>query len=158
MTLTFASILLIILFIWVALLTYFLARMISHYNRLIGNTPKGTIKEILDTVLENQTKMSKDASTLEKQISAISDEMKLYIQRVGFVRFNPFADTGGSQSFTLAFLDSKNNGIVMTSLYTRTGGRWYIKHVKDGKGTDLELSKEEQTAVSKAKYIFELKG
>jgi hypothetical protein len=146
------------LIIWNAVITYFLARMIAHYNRLIGNAPKGTLKEILDTVVENEKGLKNHTDNLENKLAELISQTQMHIQKVGLVRFNPFADTGGSQSFTLAFMDGKNNGIVMTSLYTRSGGRWYIKHVRDGKGVGMDLSKEEQTAVSKAKFIIESKG
>jgi hypothetical protein len=158
MVLNIFSVLFIIVFIWMIILTYLNIRLTNHYNRLIGNTSKSTLKEILDAIITKQGLASGQVAKIEKQLNALEAETKMHIQKVGFVRFNPFADTGGSQSFTLAFLDGQRNGIVITSLYTRTGGRWYIKHVKDGKGVGLELSKEEQTAISQAKYIIESKG
>ena len=45
------------------------------------------------------------------------------IQRVGIVRYNPFEDTGGNQSFALALTDAKGDGFVISSLHTRTGTR-----------------------------------
>ena len=40
--------------------------------------------------------------------------------RVGLVRFNPFEDTGGNQSFALALLDGRGDGFVVSSLHSRT--------------------------------------
>jgi hypothetical protein len=48
-------------------------------------------------------------------------------------------------------LDKNDNGIVMTSLYARTGNRWYIKYIKAGSGLDVELSKEEKSAIKNTK-------
>ena len=53
-------------------------------------------------------------------------------QRVGLVRYNPFEDTGGNQSFALAMLDAKGDGWVMSSLHARTGTRFYAKAVIAG--------------------------
>ena len=50
-------------------------------------------------------------------------------QRVGLVRFNPFEDTGGNQSFALALLDAEGNGWVLSSLHARTGTRVYAKPI-----------------------------
>jgi len=152
------DILIIIEFSWIAVVTFLLVRTINHYNRLIGNSPKGTLKEMLDTILTEEDKLHQVTNRLEKDLHVLQLETKMHIQKVGIVRFNPFADTGGSQSFCLALMDSKNNGVVMTSLYTRTGGRWYIKHVVGGVGEGVDLSKEEQTAITKAKYIVDMKG
>ena len=43
----------------------------------------------------------------------------------------------------------------MTSLYARTGNRWYVKEVRSGKGKELELSKEEQSAIKRAQIDTE---
>lgn len=70
-------------------------------------------------------------------------------QRVGLVRFNPFEDTGGNQSFTLALLDAAGDGWVLSSLHARTGTRIYAKSLKGGRA-DAELSAEESAAIAQA--------
>jgi hypothetical protein len=104
----------------------------------------------LEQILSTQKKLRGETDDLYKTLEEVKKDGRLHIQRVGLVRFNPFSDTGGSQSFTLAILDGHNNGLVMTSLYARTGHRWYVKEVIAGKGKELALSKEEQAAIKKA--------
>jgi len=77
----------------------------------------------------------------------------LHIQKIGLVRFNPFKDTGGDQSFILSLLDAHNTGVVISGLYSRTGTRWYAKKVVVGKGSEHELSDEEVKAVHQARII-----
>jgi hypothetical protein len=36
-------------------------------------------------------------------------------QRIGLVRFNPFEDTGGNQSFASPLLDAEGNGWVLSA-------------------------------------------
>lgn len=74
----------------------------------------------------------------------------MHIQKIGLLRFNPFHDTGGDQSFILALLDSHDTGVVISSLHTRTGTRWYAKGVLSGRGQEHELSNEEQKAIKSA--------
>jgi hypothetical protein len=66
------------------------------------------------------------------------------------VRFNPFGDTGGDQSFVLALLNKESDGIVLSVLNGRTGARIYSKPVKKGAGAEYELSNEEKEAIKKA--------
>jgi len=68
---------------------------------------------------------------------------------VGLVRFNPFEDTGGNQSFALALTDATGNGFVVSSLHTRTGTRVYAKAIADGR-SDGALSEEETEALRRA--------
>jgi hypothetical protein len=65
------------------------------------------------------------------------------------VRFNPFSDTGGDQSFVIALLDGKNNGVVFSSLYTRGQPLVYAKPIEAG-ASRYQLSKEEADALARA--------
>ncbi|OGG05032.1 hypothetical protein A2Z33_07155 [Candidatus Gottesmanbacteria bacterium RBG_16_52_11] len=144
------------LVIWLIVISVKLFHLAAHYHRLATGTGKTSIQDVLNVLLDRQKQAGNSLSELEKRLEKIRSDSTLHIQKAGVVRFNPFSDTGGSQSFTLALLDALDNGIVMTSLYARTGNRWYIKHVHGGKGVELELSKEEKVAIQKARYVSEL--
>lgn len=136
-----------------AVLTLLVMRAISHYNRLSAGVTKAGLQEVLDAILRTLQSVRGKTEVLEKDVRILNKEGALHMQRVGIVRFNPFADTGGAQSFTIAFLNKKNSGVVMTSLYGRSSNRWYVKEVVDGRGANLALSKEEQEAIHSAEYI-----
>ena len=74
---------------------------------------------------------------------------QLAVSKLGLVRFNPFNDTGGNQSFCLALLDSHNSGLVISSIHARTGTRFYAKEIVAGKPSS-QLSEEEQAAYKQA--------
>lgn len=131
-------------------LTVLTIRMIRHYNHLTSGITKTGLRDILETMIGNDEEFRKRIRDSERAIAESNEEGKLHVQQMGIVHFNPFSDTGGSQSFSLALLDAKDNGIVITSLYARTGNRWYVKQVRAGKGTQLELSKEEEHAIKNA--------
>ena len=63
--------------------------------------------------------------------------------------YNPFSDTGGDQSFAIALLDSLGNGVVLSSLHSRTDTRVFAKAVQNGR-SKYQLSDEEQDAIKKA--------
>jgi hypothetical protein len=139
--------------IWLSIISVLLIRMISHYNRLSKGVTKQSLLEVLESMLNSLQDMKSRSVALEKVTRELQADGALHVQRIGIVRFNPFADTGGAQSFSIALLDGKNSGIVMTSLYARAGNRWYIKEIIAGKGKDLALSKEEESAIDNAKHI-----
>ncbi len=68
---------------------------------------------------------------------------------ISLVKFNPFSDTGGDQSFVISLLDSQKNGILLTSLHNRDSTRIYAKKITLGKA-DQELSDEEKQALHQA--------
>ncbi len=71
------------------------------------------------------------------------------IQKVNLIRFNPFEDIGGDQSFILVLLDKDNSGLLLTSLHHRSFSRIYAKPIKNGQGDNITLSKEEKSAILK---------
>ncbi len=105
------------------------------------------LREILKYIKELEKKQEKISCEME----SLKERQKLFIQKVGIVRYNPFSDRiGGNQSFSIALLDANNNGIIITSLYTREGNRVYGKPVKNGQ-SEHQLSKEEKRAIENAK-------
>ena len=76
-------------------------------------------------------------------------DLKLSFSRIGLVRFNPFEDTGGNQSFALALLDDHGDGFIASSLHTRNLTRVYAKGVAGGR-SEAALSAEEAEALRMA--------
>ena len=107
----------------------------------------------VEEVVTEQTKIIKEIKGGIKELSNWNKELQKFcdisITRVGVVRFNPFKDTGGDQSFVIALLDSNNNGLVLSSLYTREGTRVYTKPIENGNSI-YNLSEEEKEAIKKA--------
>ncbi len=83
------------------------------------------------------------------RLPAVEGRSTVSLQRVGIVRFSPFADTGGQQSFAVALLDSRGSGFVISSLHSRQATRLYLKQVTDGK-SDAQLGDEEAEAIRQA--------
>ena len=86
----------------------------------------------------------------KKKPVEVGDETKSHLQKMGFVRFNPFNDTGGDQSFCLAILNGHDTGIVISSLHSREQTRIYAKRIVAGKTEGVELSREEAEALNRA--------
>jgi hypothetical protein len=70
--------------------------------------------------------------------------------RVGVVRYNPFPEMGGNMSFSVALLDARSNGVVISVLNDRQGSRVYGKPVEAGVSPQ-KLSDEEQQAIGLAR-------
>ena len=118
------------------------------FEKIFNKNSKELPKDVRE-VLEKFGKLEERFEKLSSDLSKLREEDKLSVQRVGIVRFNPFSESGGDQSFSIALLNGKNDGVVITSLYTRGENRVYGKPIKDGK-SEYQLSEEEKTAMAKA--------
>lgn len=134
---------------WLGGVTYLLLRALSNYNRLTRGVSENTLSQLLTQFIGESKLTQEELHKVRGELQKLNRAGMSHVQKLGLVRFNPFSDTGGDQSFTLAMLDGNNNGMIITSLYARTGVRWYIKTIREGKGVEHELSKEEKEALKK---------
>lgn len=139
------------LFVWIIILTFFLTRSILHYRKLTKNITKKDLKSILNEILTKVDLNQKDFKTLNEALVTARKKMKNHIQKIGFIRFNPFPQTGGDQSFSLSLLDEKDSGFVLSSLHSRDTTRFYAKTIKNGQPEGSKLSDEEKKAIKNAK-------
>lgn len=109
--------------------------------------------ENFQEVLAQFKDLEKNLGKLSEELENLKKESKFNFQKFGIVRFNPFSEVGGDQSFSIALLDGSDNGVVITSLYTREGNRVYGKPIKAGISEYL-LSAEEKEAIEKAKINY----
>ena len=107
----------------------------------------------LERVIDDQHKEIKKNKNNIEDLFKLSEKIHQIaskgIQKVGLVRFNPFGDIGGDQSFAIAFLDNYNNGLIISSLHSKEGTRVYAKPIEKGKSS-YQLSDEEKKAVDEA--------
>ncbi len=107
---------------------------------------------IEDTLGEHLSRVKRVETKLDKLAAAYQDltaTSQLASQKIAVVRFNPFGDTGGDQSFALAVLDAHNSGYILTSIHGREGTRVYVKPV-DYTKSKYPLSVEEKQALALA--------
>lgn len=138
------------LFLCIVVLTVLVWQLKSHYNKLTKGITEKSLKVVLENILRQVDVSRKDIDYLKSWCDTIEKDGHLHIQKVGLVRFNPFKDTGGDQSFALSLIDGSDTGIVISGLYSRSGTRWYAKRVIKGKSLEYELSEEEKKALKEA--------
>lgn len=136
--------------IWLIGLSVMVYVVYNHYKRLGQGVSSGNLIKAFERVLAEQKEIATAQKNLDKNITELNKSSLTHFQKMGLVRFNPFNETGGDQSFSLCLLDKKNDGFVVSCLHTRDRTRIYAKAIDKGK-SKLELSDEEKKALEKAK-------
>ncbi len=109
----------------------------------------------LEKVINEQKKQIKKLQSETTELFDASE--KIYhlafrgLHKVGIIRFNPFNDVGGNQSFVVAMLNGDDSGTVISSLFTRSGTRFYAKQITNGICKKHTLTEEEKQAIQIAK-------
>ncbi len=123
--------------IWSSVLTFLFAKIIREYKSLIKGISEGYLK-------------GKEIVDISKRLKVLEEEGVSHVQKINALRFNPFNEEGGDNSFTICLLNGKNDGILLTGLHTREKTRMYAKRIVNGK-SEYELSKEEKKVIENAK-------
>jgi hypothetical protein len=127
-----------------------LGRRLSRLGKRLTSLTQGSDAQSLESVLgshlERVRQVVSDVGRVEARIAIVERDLQGAYGRVGLVRFNPFEETGGNQSFALALLDGRGDGFVVSSLHARAGTRVYAKAIIRG-ASETALSSEESDAL-----------
>lgn len=124
--------------IWLFVLSFFIWK-----NNLF-------LKKLFPDKKENFKERLEEALRTAERLETFRKKNLDNIQRVYLKRYNPYHDTGGDQSFSVSLLDGYGNGLVVTSLHSRSGTRVFAKPVRGGKEEGFEFSEEEKEVIEKA--------
>lgn len=122
-------------------------RVLSRQVAAAGGDPR-----ILDRLAAAEREIQAAASRIERlstRADRLGEQVGRCLQRVGLVRYDAFKEMGGHLSFSLALLDARQDGVVISVLNGRDGARAYARPVAGGRST-VTLSEEEQRAISSA--------
>ncbi len=138
-----------VLLLWVLILQIRLGSLNRRYRAAMrgaeGTDMESLLTALNRTIMEHQQRLK----TLEQRSDSTEKTVAAHAGNVGIVRFNPFNDTGGDQSFSIAWVDTHANGVVLSSLHNRTGTRVYAKRINQGDSTH-NLTEEERQAIKSA--------
>ena len=140
----------IALLVVVALLAQRVTRLRQRVENLTLGEEGQTMQLAFDAHHRRVIRLAEEVEALDRRSTRLEDEGKRAFQRLGFVRFNPFEDTGGNQSFALALLDAEDDGVLISSLHARQMTRIYAKAI--GRGVpEAAVSDEEAEALKLAR-------
>jgi uncharacterized protein YlxW (UPF0749 family) len=133
--------------LWLAYLTWRQVRLERRLKTLLT----AASGEDLETLLQSYLAQVQETASQVQDLNALAKRLQVAarysLQHLGVVRFNPFPDTGGNQSFAIALVDGHGNGVVISSLHAREGTRVYAKPLKKWE-SEYALTDEEKQAIA----------
>lgn len=135
-------------FVWNVVLSIILWRERKFLRTLFPKTDERDIRKKFEEILQEISGFGLKLNSLNGKVEGLYKESFGHIQKIKLLRYNPYEDVGGDQSFTIALLDGRKNGIVITSMHTRSGTRVFAKQVLEGKSGKHHFSKEEEQVIT----------
>jgi hypothetical protein len=127
-----------------------LRRVRADQRILLGAAPETDVVEHAARLEEEfrslHAYVGEVAARLDGRLGTAEDRLDGAIAYRGLVRFDAYNEMSGRQSCSIALLDARQSGIVLSSIHHRDQARLYVKHIAEGK-PEFELSPEEAEAV-----------
>ncbi|MBP7060644.1 MAG: DUF4446 family protein [Candidatus Moranbacteria bacterium] len=135
------------------LVVYLFVRIHRHHQKL-QTFFAGKNGSDLESILREQLAQVRELDQEIQELFEISNRLRELglksLHKTQVVRFNPFKEVGGNQSFSVVLLDGRNSGVVVSSLHTREGTRVYAKPVLAGEANGFPFTEEEKKVITQA--------
>ena len=132
-----------IIILWIISIEYRLKRFFTGTNAR-------NLEEVMNIIGKDNALIKEVQSQIKTNLVNIDKRLDKSIRNVKTVRFNPFVDAGGNQSFAISFLNDEGDGVIISSLYARDRMSIFAKPINKGK-SDFELTNEEKEVLEKSK-------
>lgn len=139
----------IILLILVIILFKSLGKLEKRYRKMMRGVNTKNLEELINSKM-TEVEQSLDKSEVAiKKCDEIKEELKSCVNKVAILRYKAFEDVGSDLSFSVAILDSHNDGVVITGIYGRQESTTYAKPIDKGISR-YDLSEEEIHVINEA--------
>ncbi len=138
--------------LWVIVLAVKLRRVRAAQRTILGGESADLVAHaasLQEAFVQLRDWVEEVAAGLESRVGGAERRMDGCISHTSVVRYDAMNELSGQQSSTVALLDERRTGVVISSILHRDQARLYVKQVREG-NPEYELSPEEQQAVEAA--------
>lgn len=125
------------------------SKMKNKYRRMMRGTNSKNIEELIVKSLDKIDSMQETTENVKEICDSTSTLVKCCVQKVAMKRYKAFEDIGSDLSYSIAMLDGNNNGVIITSIYSRNESITYAKPIDNGISR-YDLSEEENSVLHQA--------
>lgn len=129
-----------------------LRRMRNSQRAVLGDSSRDLVthaEQIQTAFTQMRDWVEESIEHFERRMGEVERRVDGCVAYSALVRYDAYNELSGHQSSSVALLDSRKTGVVLTSIVHRDQARLYVKQLRDGEAS-LELSPEEQEAVEQA--------
>ena len=143
------TIITLLLFIITIVLLSSVKKLEKKYKKMMRGDNNKNLEQALNVNLDNIEKALAKSQQAIDECKNISEELKGCVNKVAIMRYKAFEDVGSDLSFSIAILDSYNDGVIITGIYSRHDSTTYAKPIDKGISR-YDLSEEELHVLNEA--------
>jgi hypothetical protein len=139
-----------LLILAIVVLAFFVFKNNHRVNTLLQGKDAKSLEDSFRYLTEEVKRMNENEALTEKALNNLNSRLKKSLTGFKTIRFNPFPDQGGNQSFAIAVINEEGDGFILSSLYSREKTSIFAKPIKAGK-SEVALTEEESKALAESR-------
>jgi Protein of unknown function (DUF4446) len=143
----------VVALLWVIVLALKLRRLRAAQKTVLGGETQADLvahaAQVQEAFVQLRDWVEETAARLEERMATAEERIDGSVAYTSLVRYDAMGEMSGQQSSTMALLDARRTGVVVSSILHRDQARVYVKQVHEGQ-SELELSPEELQAIEAA--------
>lgn len=121
-------------------------KLYRGYDRFMRGKSMESLEDQVIAQFERLEVLEEADIAKRNELNALRNNMMRVYQKTGLVKYDAFREMSGQLSYSFALLDQNNNGVLITSMYSREGCYSYAKDIVKGESS-INLSEEEEEAL-----------
>ena len=109
-----------------------------------------SLEELMKACVDSVAKIEKRNELISKHALTLDERVSHAIRNAQTLRYKAFDANGSNQSFSIALLNEKGNGVIISSLHSRDRMSTFAKPITDY-SSSYELTEEEVAVIHEAK-------
>lgn len=143
------AIITLLLFIITMILLVSVKKLEKKYRKMMRGVNNKNLEQMLRDNLDNIERAINKSQEAINECKNVSKELKGCVNKIAIMRYKAFEDVGSDLSFSIAILDSYNDGVIITGIYSRHDSTTYAKPIDKGISR-YDLSEEELHVLNEA--------
>ncbi len=143
------ALIIIILLIMVVVSLSSISKLKNKFRKLSRGIENKNMEEIINGYLDKVEEVAKEGNEIKSMYDSMDQKLRGCLQKVSLVRYSAFEDVGSDLSFSVAALDERDNGVVLSGLFGRHESTAYAKPIERGRSR-YDLSAEEKQVLKEA--------
>ena len=138
--------------LWAIVLAVKLRRLRGAQRTVLGGEQSDLVAhaaQLQEAFVQLRDWVEETAVRLEERVNTAEQRIDGCVAYTSLVRYDAWGEMSGQQSSTMALLDARRSGVVVSSILHRDQARVYVKQLREGE-SELELSPEEHQAIEAA--------
>ncbi|MBN1528125.1 MAG: DUF4446 family protein [Thermoleophilaceae bacterium] len=142
----------LIALVWTIVNSVRLRRLRAAQRTVLGDANADLVQHastLQEAFIQLRDWLEETAERLDERMTEAERRIDGSVTNTSLVRYDAYGEMSGRQSTSLALLDSRRSGVVVSAIHHRDQARVYVKHLHEGE-SEVELSPEEIEAVETA--------